>query len=770
MNARILATLTALLFAAISSAQTLNIDTFAGGTTGGGFADGLGSAARFSIPRAIAADAAGNLYIADTGNHVIRKVSQDGNVTTLAGLPDTEGYSDGTGSAARFRFPAGVAVDPVTGDVIVSDKDNHVIRRVTQGGVVTTIAGLGETFGTANGVGSVARFTFPRGLVVDSGGVIYVADTSNRVIRKITTAGEVTTLAGIMRVSGSSDGFPGQSTFDFPYDVAIDPTTGNLYVSDGGNDMIRKVTPDGRVTTVAGNPVASGDVDGLGTEALFAVPWGIDVDAAGNVYVADTNNQKIRKITPAAVVTTFSGQGFIGNTNGGASSSRFNSPSGLAIGPGGALFVTDGYNAVIRRVSTIGETSTFAGSMPSNGTANGTGTAARFHFPPGIALDAAGNAYVTDSNCAIRKITPQGVVSTFAGTLGQCGSADGTGANARFNGPTGIGVAPDGTVYVADSRNNTIRKITQQGVVTTLAGKADDDEILFQDGSGQQARFNFPYGLAVDSNGMIYVADALNNRIRVIEPAGVVTTFAGSGFSDNDDGIGTNADFSFPAGIAVDAARNVYVADYANDTVRKITQTGVVTTIAGSGTAASGWVDATGAAARFNGPAGIASDAQGNLFVADQDNHVIRHVTTSGVVTTVAGKPFIPGNVNGIGTTARFTFPDGLALRPSGQLLIADAYNHAIRIGTFAGPAIDAFTATPRSIRAPQPVTLTWSVRDATTRTIDHGVGAVAPSGSVVVTPQATTTYTLTAVGPGGTTTRQVTVFVGAARRRAADH
>jgi serine/threonine protein kinase, bacterial len=307
-------------------------------------------------------------------------------------------------------------------------------------------------------------------------------------------------------------------------------------------------------------------------------------------------------------------------------------------------------------------------------------------------------------------------------------------------------------------------------VVTTLAGKADDDEILFQDGSGQQARFNFPYGLAVDSQGMIYVADSLNNRIRVIEPAGVVTTFAGSGFSDNDDGIGTNADFSFPTGIAVDAARNLYVADYSNDTVRKITQTGVVTTIAGSGTAAAGWVDATGAAARFNGPTGIASDAQGNLFVTDTDNHVIRHITTSGVVTTVAGKPFIPGNVNGIGTTARFTFPEGLALTPSGQLLIADVYNHAIRIGTFAGPVIDAFTATPRSIRTPQPVTLAWSVRDATTRTIDHGVGAVAPSGSVVVTPQVTTTYTLTAVGPGGTTTRQVTVFIGATRRRAADH
>ncbi|MFL6248155.1 MAG: NHL repeat-containing protein [Thermoanaerobaculia bacterium] len=770
MNARFLSLLALFLSATIASAQSLDVDTYVGGTTGGGYVDATGTAARFVLPRAIASDPSGNLYVADTNNHVIRKISAGGEVTTLAGLAETQGFADGTGQAARFRYPRGIAFDPVTGDVIVGDTQNHVIRRVTQSGVVTTIAGLGGTFGTTNGIGSAARFTFPRGVVVDNGGVIYVADTSNHVIRRIAANGEVTTLAGIMRVEGNSDGFGGQATFSFPYDVAIDPASGNLYVSDAGNNSIRKVTPDGRVTTVAGSTFgSSGDEDGTGTDALFDTPFGIDVDAAGNVYVADSGNNKVRKITPAAVVTTFSGTGGTGTTNGAATSSRFNTPSGLTMAPGGVIYVADAFNFAVRRVTLAGETSTFAGSMPSNGASDGVGTAARLNFPPAIALDAAGNAYVTDSNCTIRKITPQRVVSTFAGSPGQCGWADGTGANARFRSPTGIGVAPDGTIYVADASNNAIRKITQQGVVTTLAGNPNDDDPLFQDGSGLQARFNFPYGLAVDNRGDIYVADGLNHRIRLVEPSGVVTTFAGDGLSVDDDGVGTNASFDTPLGIAVDAARNIYVTDWGANTIRRITQSGVVTTLAGSEDAAANWVDATGTAARFDSPRGIAADAQGNLFVADTDNHVIRHITPAGVVTTVAGKPFTPGNINGIGSMARFTLPEGLAVTASGQLLIADRFNHAIRIGTFAAPVIDTFVATPRSIKPGATSTLSWAVRDATTVTIS-GIGTVAATGTTIVSPQSTTTYTLTAVGPGGTTTQQVTVFLGGGKRRAARH
>ncbi|MFL6248156.1 MAG: hypothetical protein ACJ74H_19180 [Thermoanaerobaculia bacterium] len=760
MNARLISFFAFFLFAAIASAQTLEIGTYAGGTTGGGFVDGFGTEARFVLPQAIASDPAGNLYVADTGNDAIRKITPDGQVTTLAG----------GGPLSRFVSPWGIAFDPTTGDLIVADTNFQVIWRVTQAGVVTIVAGRGATSGTADGNGSAARFTFPFGVAVDNSGVIYVADSSNHVIRKIARNGDVTTLAGAMRSSGDSDGFAGQARFNRPFDIAIDPTTGNLYVSDLGNDMIRKVTPEGHVTTFAGVSSISGDKDGTGTDAYFSAPWGIDVDSAGNVYVGDYGNSKIRKITPAAVVTTFSGDGIIGNTNGSATSSRFSGPAGLTLGPDGTLYVTDTFNYAIRKVSPLGDTSTFAGSMPADGASDGVGTDALFHFPKGIALDAAGNAYVTDSNCTIRKITPQRVVSTLAGTPGQCGSADGTGANARFREPSGIGVAPDGTIYVADTGNNTIRRITQQGVVTTLAGDPNDDDPLFQDGTGAQAHFNSPYGLAVDSQGLIYVADSLNHRIRRVDPSGAVTTFAGSGSADDDDGVGTAADFDTPLGVAVDAARNVYVADSGNNAIRKITPAGVVTLHAGDTEAAGGWQDTSiSLPVFFNRPVGIAIDAQGNLFVGDSNNRVIRRVTPARVVTTVAGKPFMSGNINGAGMTARFAYPEGIAVTQSGDVLIADIYNNAIRIGTLAAPTIDTFTATPRSIQPGQTSTLSWAVRDATTVTIS-GIGTVAATGTTIVSPQVPTTYTLTAAGPGGTTTRQFTVFVGEGKRRAARH
>lgn len=642
--------------------------------------------ARFSSPRAIAVDASGNFYVADTGNHVIRKITPDGHVSTLAGAPGVVGYADGTGSDARFRFPMGVAIDPVSGAIFVSDKDNHVIRRITPEGVVTTFAGTAGVSGTTNATGSAARFTFPRGIVFDATGNLYVADTGNHVIRRITQGAIVTTHAGSMRSSGSSDGFGTQARFNRPYEVALDPSTGNLFVGDTENDTIRKVTPDGRVTTVAGDPVASGDVDGTGSEALFAVPWGIAVDAAGNAYVADHNNQKIRRITPAGVVTTLAGSGSVGGNDGTGATARFVNPSDVVIGADGALYVADAYTMSIRRIDLpTAFVSTFAGSKPVNSTvpdSNATGTAARFHFPHGVAVDAAGNAYVSEASGAIRKITPQGVVSVFAGAQGTSGSADGPALSARFSFPRGLAFDPNGNLFVADTGNHTVRKITPEGLVTTLAGVAG--ELGYQNGTGSQARFYRPWDVATDSLGNVYVVDAYNHTIRMIEPAGVVTTFAGDGIAGYFDSVGTSANFSYPLGISIDAARNLYIADWGNNVIRRITQAGVVTTVAGSASN-SGSTDGTGTAARFLGPEDVAADASGNLFVTE-DNHLIRRVSNTGVVTTVAGLAGSPGNVNGSGSMARFTWPEAVVLTGSGQLLIVDTYNHAIRLGTVPMP------------------------------------------------------------------------------------
>lgn len=680
---RAAAAVLALVFTSSLFAQKLIVDTLAGSTTGGGYVDAQGADARFSLPRSVDADAAGNLYVADAPNHVIRKVDTNGVVTTIAGHANQPGSSDGAGSAARFRYPLGVAVDRTRNVIYIADSYNHTIRRMTPDGVVTTIAGLAATMGTIDGTGTSARFTYPLGVDVDANGDLYVADTSNHAIRKVTPQGVVTTLAGMIRSSGGSDGFGIQASFRNPYDVAVDPTTGNVYVSDSGNNKIRKVTPDGYVTTVAGSSIGAGDADGTGTDASFDSPWSIDVDAAGNVYVADHDNNTIRRITPAAVVTTFAGSGSTGSTNGSASVARFNAPSGIAVMPDGStLVVSDAFNHALRLIAND-QVTTYVGSVPANGTTNAIGTAARFHFPSGIAIDSQGNTFVSELDCTIRKITPAGVVTTFAGAAGQCGAIDANGANARFNYPHGLAIDANDNLYVADTYNHVIRKITPAGVVTTLAGSAG----LYgtTNGTGAQARFYFPWSLTVNPQGNVFVADTYNHMIRRVEPAGVVTTFAGNSSPGWRDDVGTDADFYYPIAVTIDASRNLYVSDWTSHVIRKITPAGVVTTIAGEALN-SGSNDGISSTAHFENPNGIAADAEGNLFVADEGNHVIRHVSANGVVTTVAGLAGTPGNVNGYGSVARFSFPQSLAMTRDGRIVIADQYNHAVRIGTMYVP------------------------------------------------------------------------------------
>jgi sugar lactone lactonase YvrE len=319
---------------------------------------------------------------------------------------------------------------------------------------------------------------------------------------------------------------------------------------------------------------------------------------------------------------------------------------------------------------------TLAGSgLPgpyNGGFANGTGTSARFNLPLGVAVDSSGNAYVADGlNNLIRKITPAGVVSTFAGS-GSRGSTNGTGTAASFAFPTDIALDSSGNFYVADTGNWLIRKITADGVVTTLAGSS----IGSIDGLGTAARFHNPQKIAVDSSGNIYVAERNRFTIRKITPEGLVTTFAGSGTRGSSDGTGASASFYFPMGLAVDSSGNVYVADEANNLIRKITLAGVVSTFAGSGSRGS--TNGTGTAASFNGPIGIALDSSGNVYILDNGNHLIRKITSAGVVSTLAGTGS-QGSENGEGTAASFNGPIGISVDSTGNVYVADTYNHLIR-------------------------------------------------------------------------------------------
>ncbi len=314
------------------------------------------------------------------------------------------------------------------------------------------------------------------------------------------------------------------------------------------------------VTTLAGTG-ASGTTDGTNL-AEFSGPFGVAVDAAGNVYVADFFNHRIRKITAAGVVSTLAGSTY-GYFDGIGAAAQFYGPRGVAVDAAGNVYVADSGNNRIRKITAAGEVTTLAGQSTA-GTTDATGIAAQFNTPRGVAVDVVGNVYVADTgNHRIRKITPVGAVSTLAGSTG--GYLDATGTAAQFNLPAGVAVDTAGNVYVADTENHRIRKITAAGVVTTLAGGLPGTT----DATGTAAQFNTPTGVAVDTAGNLYVADYINHRIRKITPAGVVSTLAGSTLGYLD-GIGAAAQLYGPLGVAVDAAGNLYVADFFNNRIRQI--------------------------------------------------------------------------------------------------------------------------------------------------------------------------------------------------------
>jgi streptogramin lyase len=661
------------------------------GNTGYGSADGTGSAAQFAFPCSAAVDSAGNVYVADTVNSTIRKMTPVGTnwvVTTLAGLAGCTGNNDGTGSAARFYYPNGVAVDSA-GNIYVADSGNHTIREVTPVGtdwVVTTLAGLAGSAGGANGTNSAARFNYPAAVAVDSAGNVYVSDTANHTIREVTPVGTnwvVTPLVGLAGCTGTNDGTGSAARFYYPNGVAV-ATNGTVYVADSANCTIRKVTPSGTnwgVTTLATG---------------FNWPCGVTVDRAANVYVADTDNNAIRKVTPGGVVTTLAG--FVsysswGTNDGTGTAARFAFPCSVAVDTNGTVYVADSGNSTIRKVTPAAVVTTLAGLAGNNtGSADGTGSTARFYAPGSIAVDTNGNVYVSDcGNNTIRKVTPGGVVTTLAGLAGHAGSANGTNSAARFNGPYGVAVDTNGTVYVADSGNSTIRKVTPVGtnwVVTTLAGLAGCTGT--NDGTGSAARFNWPGRLAVDSAGNLYVADMYNNAIRKVTPVGtnwVVTTLA--------------AGFNAPHGVAVDTNGNVYVADFYNQRICKVTPTGVVTTLAGlAGNIGS--VDATNSAARFACPIGVAVDMAGNVYVLDNGDYTIRKVTpleTNWVVTTLAGLAGYIAEIDGTGSAARFNSPTGIAVDMVGNVYVGDYGNSTIRKG-FPASTVPAPMLQPPSLSA----------------------------------------------------------------------
>lgn len=674
------------------------ITTIAGGSTFAG--DGsLARLASIAPPWGVAVDTVGNVFVAETALHRVRRIQGSTNIINTVAGSGQSGF-DGDGRlalGAALNNPVGIAVDPA-GNLFISDTSNDRIRKVDGAtGLISTLAGNGlKGFAGDNGPAAEASLFDPFGIAVDAAGNVYIADTANSRIRKVAAGTrKITTVAGNgqKRFSGD-DGLATSASLNFPQGVAVDGD-GNIYIADTFNFRIRKVSATtGLITTIAGNGQRgfSGD-NGQAVSASIDYAYGLNVDSVGNIFIVDTFNERIRRVDAiTGVITTVAGngqRGFLGD-GGPATSAALMDPVAVSIDAAGHLYIDDTFNFRVRKVDArTGIITTVAGSgsqaVPGD---NGPATLASLTLPSDVALDRSNNIFIADTfNQQIRRVDAStGTINVFAGN-GQKGFSgdNGLASAASLNDPLGVAVDSDGNLLIADTDNNRIRKVSvATGLIVTIAGNGQA-AFSGDNGSAVLAALQSPAGLTLDNAGNIYFADTLNDRIRKISAGtGIITTVAGNGgrgFS-GDNVPATSASLAKPSSVVVDAAGNLYIADTANYRIRKVAaDTGIITTVAGTG--ARGFTGDNGPAtsATLSEPYDVALDRSGNLLIADSSNHLIRRVNLSTrVITTIAGTGVAGfSGDNGPATSARLNNPRAVAVDSFGNIVIADWFNGRIR-------------------------------------------------------------------------------------------
>jgi sugar lactone lactonase YvrE len=640
-------------------------------------------------PRAVISDHAGGFYVACSFQNRVYRVASNGILTVIAGTgsPGFDG-DGGPAISARIENPTGLAVDS-SGNLFIADDKNNRIRKVTLGGIINTIAGGGPDV-TDGGPATSASLSDPRGVAVDRSGNVLIADAGHARIRSVTPDGVIHTIAGTGLSGFSGDGGPATSARISPANLVVDPN-GNIVIADSGNFRIRKITTDGVINTVAGTGIAGVSADGIpATASWLAYPYGVAVDRAGNIFIAETGAFRIRKVTPAGTITTVAGTGCCGSGGDGGPATAAQlagdglmgvlGPWGVDVDDAGNLFIADTGSNRVRKVTPDGVINTAAG----NGVLECCGfsgegvlaTSAQLRFPTTLALDTLGNLLFADAgNSRIRKVTPAGIISTVAGTGISMGASTPSGfsgdggpaVNAELG--NGLGVAADsfGNVYIADSSNQRVRKVTPDGVIRTIAGNGYAG--FSGDGADPlSAQLNFPSGVAADAIGNVFVADSNNNRIRKIS-GGRISTVAGPGADgfDGDGGPATAARLSRPTNLFLDDFGNLFILE--GYRVRKVTPDGMISTVGAFGN----WT-------------AVALDHTGNLFLAEGESNRVQKVTPDGSMSIVAGggtdlREGVPA------TSAQLFRPFGVAIDRTGNLFIADSQNNRIRKVTFTQQA-----------------------------------------------------------------------------------
>jgi uncharacterized protein (TIGR03437 family) len=700
--------------ASIALAQQYSISTVAGGAPPATPA----AAASVSLgqPGRVALDAAGNLYV--SSSNCVFKIASTGTVTLIAGT-SRAGFSGDGGLAvnAQLNSPQGMAFDP-NGNMYIADSRNNRIRQVSTSGIITTFAGNGtvspgggpSAYGDG-GPATSAQLHLPMGVAVDQYFNVYIADTGDNTIRQVTADGNIATIAGDSFPSYQGDaGLAIAAELHNPEDVAVD-SSGNIYIADTANAYIRKVTTDGNINYIAGDGSIgySGD-GGYATSADLIAPFALAVDSSGNVYFAENGDSRIRRIDAKSLdISTVAGNGTNGFSGDGSTAinAEMNSPTGLALDSAGNLYIADSLNCRIRKVTSGGNISTIVG----NGTLSysgdgGLASQAQLNAPQGVAADAAGNLYVADTlNNVVRKVSPNGTIANFAGNGGVGSSGDGSAAtSAQLHGPQGLAVDASGNVFIADTLNAKVRKVSASGIISTVAGSGTPG-YGGDGGAAASAQLNLPIGVAVDSSGNLYIADFGNSRVREVSASGAITTVAGSGSNgySGDGGQAVKAQLNGPQGVAVDAAGDLFIADTENNLIREVTPGGVISTVAGNGVSGYSGDGGLATSAQVGNPVSVTVDAAGNIYTVDASARV-RQVYPNGRIATIAGNGSLGySGDGGLATQAQLNAPSAIALGNNGNLYVADTANSAVRLLQYAGNglAIGAVTNAASSISGP---------------------------------------------------------------------